>query len=120
MDLLRLHAGLADTLLAYTLAMAIWSFWLYSRRSDLSSQFWGAIVINELVFVAQILLGVFMVLQGRVPLRIVHYLYGVLSLITLPSAFAFTRGRSTYREALIYGVLLLFLAGVILRARITA
>lgn len=86
----------------------------------MSSHYWGALLINELVFIAQLLVGVIMVFQGMVPVRIVHYLYGFLAVITLPSAFAFTRGRSTYREAMIYGVLMLFLAGVVLRAKMTA
>ena len=115
-----LHSGLANTLLLYTLVMAVWSLWLFGRRSYISSHYWGALIINELVFIAQLLIGVIMVFQGMVPVRTVHYLYGFLAVITLPSAFAFTRGRSTYREAMIYGVLMLFLAGVVLRAKITA
>jgi len=120
MILIVIHSGLASALLMYSLAMATWSFWLYARRRELNAQYWGAMVINEFAFIAQLVLGVIMMFEGRAPLRIVHYLYGFLSVITLPSAFAFTRGRSTYREALIYGFLMLFLAGLVLRARMTS
>lgn len=115
-----LHDGLANTALMYTLLVALWSFWLYHRRRDLTSQFWGALVIAALIFVLQAVIGATMVLQGRFPWRNVHYLYGVLGVITLPAAFGFTRGRGGFREALLYGLILLFLTGVALRARMTA
>ena len=115
-----LHEGLANTALMYTLLLALWSFWLHIRRRYLTSHFWGALVIAELIFVLQALIGVAMVMQGRLPWRDIHYLYGALGVITLPAAFAFTRGRAGYREALLYGVILLFLTGVALRAQMTA
>ena len=120
MGLGAIHSILANTLLIYTLVMSVWSLWIYARRRNLGSQYWGALVLNELVFIFQLLIGALMVFQGRVPPQVVHYLYGFLSVITLPSAFAFTRGRGTYREALIYGVLMLFMAGLVLRAKMTA
>jgi len=115
-----LHDGLANTALLYTLLVALWSFWLYQRRRDLTSHFWGALVIAGLIFALQAVIGTTMVLQGRYPWRDVHYLYGVLGVITLPATFAFTRGRGGYREALLYGVILLFLTGIALRAWMTA
>ena len=120
MLLIVLHQGLANAALMYTLVVALWGFWFYLRRRYLTSQFWGALVIAALIFVVQALIGLTMVMQGRFPSRDVHYLYGVLSVITLPAAFAFTRGRGTFREALLYAVILLFLSGVTLRARLTA
>jgi hypothetical protein len=60
-------------------------------------------------------------LQGGVPARgWVHYLYGVVMLISLPGLYAFVRGRDTRREALMYAVAGLFLAGISLRAMTTA
>jgi len=48
--------------------------------------------------------------------RWVHYLYGFLSVITLPGAFAYMRGRDSRREVLLYGLIGLFMVGVSLRA----
>ena len=120
MIITRLHDGLANTILIYSLIVAAWSFWIYIRRRDLTPQYWGALAIVALIFVLQAAIGVVMLFQGRIAIRGVHYLYGVLGVITLPAVFAFTRGRSTYREALFYGLTLLFLSGVVLRATITA
>ena len=116
----RLHDGIANTILIYSLLVAAWSFWIYIRRRDLTPQFWGALAIAALLFVVQAGIGVVMLLLGLSAMRWVHYLYGTLGVITLPAVFAFTRGRSTYREALFYGLTLLFLSGVVLRATITA
>lgn len=116
----RLHDGIANTILIYSLLVAAWSFWIYIRRHDLTPQFWGALAIAALVFVVQAGIGVVMLLLGLSTMRWVHYLYGTLGVITLPAVFAFTRGRSTYREALFYGLTLLFLSGVVLRATMTA
>ena len=116
----RLHDGIANTILIYSLLVAAWSFWIYIRRRDLTPQFWGALAIAALVFVVQAGIGVVMLLLGISAMRWVHYLYGTLGVITLPAVFAFTRGRSTYREALFYGLTLLFLSGVVLRATMTA
>ncbi len=116
----RLHDGIANTILIYSLLVAAWSFWIYIRRRDLTPQFWGALAIAALLFVVQAGIGVVMLLLGISAMRWVHYLYGTLGVITLPAVFAFTRGRSTYREALFYGLTLLFLSGVVLRATITA
>ena len=102
MIITRLHDGLANTILIYTLIVAVWSFWIYIRRRDLSPQYWGALAIVALIFVLQAALGVVMLFQGRIAVRPVHYLYGALGVITLPAVLAFTRGRSTYSEALFY------------------
>jgi hypothetical protein len=59
-------------------------------------------------------------LGGRPARTWVHILYGILLVITLPGAFAYLRGKDTRREALIYGLVGLFLAGVSLRAISTA
>jgi hypothetical protein len=43
----------------------------------------------------------------------------VVTLICLPAAFSFTRGRSSRYEVLIYAVIALFLAGIVNRAQTT-
>lgn len=120
MPLALIHSRLALTAVIYSAVVGLWALFIYFRKRDIDSNFWGALVINELIFVAQAVFGVILIIEGLRPGRTVHYLYGALGLITLPSAFAFTRGRSTFREALIYGVICLFLAGVAIRAIGTA
>lgn len=117
---LLIHGRLSTTALLFSLIMMVWSFWAYFRREDLGSSYWGAAVICELIFVAQMILGVLMILSGIPVIRWVHILYGVLGLISIPAVYAFTRGRNSYREALLYALTMAFLIGVVLRAQVSA
>lgn len=119
MTLPFIHERLATVGLIYSLAVGAWALYLAFTKRDLSSGFWGALVINELVFIAQTVVGTMMWIEGLRPGRPVHLLYGVLSVIVLPSAFAFTKGQATRREAATYGLICLFLAGVAIRAATT-
>ncbi|GBL19280.1 hypothetical protein LBMAG37_04920 [Anaerolineae bacterium] len=114
------HAGLTNTLLLYTLALAGWSFVIFFRRSEITPAYWGAFAICCGMFGLQFVLGLLLALGSGTDVRWVHYLYGTLGVITLPAAFGFTRGRGTFQEALVYAVVLLFIAGVVARARVTA
>jgi heme A synthase len=120
MSLLLIHSRLANTGMLYSAAVGLWALYLAFRKRDLDPNFWGALAINEIIFIVEALLGVTMWAQGLRPDRVVHLLYGVLAVITIPAAFAFTRGKGTRREAAIYGLICLFLAGVAIRAATTA
>ncbi|MBI3244373.1 MAG: hypothetical protein HYZ49_19000 [Chloroflexi bacterium] len=120
MSLLLIHSRLATTGMLYSAAVGLWALYLAFRKRDLDANFWGALAINEIIFIVEAVLGVTMWAQGLRPGRLIHILYGIVAIITIPSAFAFTRGRGTRREALIYGALCLFLAGVAIRAATTA
>jgi len=91
--------------------------WRFARKQGIDSSFWGALIISEVLIVLQGGLGVYLWLTGMRPGRgWIHILYGVVSAITLPGIFAFTRGEQDRRVMLIYGVALLFLVGITLRA----
>ena len=63
------------------------------------------------------MLGVLLLFSGAQPYRLsIHILYGIVAIIGLPSAFAYTRGRDDRWELLIYVTVCLFLCGVALRA----
>ncbi|MEK7276220.1 MAG: hypothetical protein AAB427_02620, partial [Chloroflexota bacterium] len=119
MTLTFVHERLANVGLIYSLAVGAWALYLAFTKRGLTSSFWGALVINELIFIAQGVVGATMWIEGLRPARGVHILYGILSVIVLPSAFAFTKGGATRREAATYGLICLFLAGVALRAATT-
>ncbi|MBM4423193.1 MAG: hypothetical protein FJ030_07345 [Chloroflexi bacterium] len=120
MALTDIHSRIFTTATVYSAIVGLWALFIAVRQRKIDSNFWGTLIINELIFVAQAIIGLILVFQGRMPARDVHYLYGILGVIIIPSAFAFTRGRDTHREAYIYGAICLFLAGVALRAAATA
>ncbi|HLA97685.1 MAG TPA: hypothetical protein VJL34_04465 [Anaerolineales bacterium] len=117
MSLAPIHAGLATTVLYYFLILALWGLWRFVRKQGIDSSFWGMLVIAEVLVLVQGGLGVALWLSGGPPGRgWIHVLYGVVSVLTLPAIFAYTQGNQDRRAMLIYGVALLFLVGITLRA----
>ena len=115
-----IHARLSVTMLLFMLALGLWGLWNFLRGEGMSGSYWGGLAIGEGLVIVQGLLGVALYALGGAPSRgILHILYGVVSIIALPAAFSFTRGRSTRYETLIYAIIALFLAGVSIRARLT-
>jgi hypothetical protein len=122
MPLSDIHFRLYVACLIYALAMGGWSFYLSFKNRPLDSNFWGALVVNEILFVAVGMIDVILIVTGGiVPERPwVHLLYTATGLLTIPAAYTFTQGRATAREAGIYGAVCLFLAGIAIRAIITS
>ncbi|RME45361.1 MAG: hypothetical protein D6791_10950 [Chloroflexi bacterium] len=116
MSLVEIHGRLANTAVLFTLVVGLWALFNYVRRQGISPSYWGTLVIGELLLVVQGLIGAVMFFQGGRPPRIIHFLYGVLVLLVWPGVYAYTEGRDTRREALIYGLASLFLFGLALRA----
>ena len=118
--LLSLHDGLANTATLYTLILAGWGFWRYARGKGVDGSFLGAVVVGELLLIVQALAGVLLLGGGAQVDRGVHILYGVTALLSFPALYAFTRGRDSRREMLLWALLALFVFGVTIRARMVA
>lgn len=120
MDLNSIHRSLSTALLLFTALSGLWGLVTYARGRGVTGSYWGILACLELLAVGQDLLGLAMLLSGEQPGRLVHILYGIVAVVTLPGAYAYTRGRDDRRAALQYGLLCLFLLGVSLRAAATA
>ena len=119
--LIQVHNGLANACLIFSLLIAGYSLLIFIRNQSLTPGFFGALVIAELLFLAQTIVGVILSFQGGEPARgWVHYLYGVVNIISLPGLYAITRGRDSRLEALYYFAMSIFLGGIALRATETA
>ena len=115
--LLTMHARLLFTILLFFGALSVWGLFNYLRGQGVSGGYRGALVIGELLMLAQFIIGVLLLLNGRQPPRLsVHILYGVVAIIMLPGTFSYTRGRDARHEQLIYTLVCLFLCGIALRA----
>lgn len=121
MEILTLiHERLSVSMLLFMIALAAWGFWNYLRGGGISGSYWGGLAVGEGLIVAEVIIGVALYVLGGVPARgWLHILYGLVAALSIPSAFAFTRGRSGRYEALIYALIALFLAGVTTRAQST-
>ncbi|HEX9797331.1 MAG TPA: hypothetical protein VGA52_10105 [Anaerolineales bacterium] len=116
MNLTDIHSRLAIAMLIFSAVAGIWGLVIYFRRGSIGGNYWGILASGELLFVAQALLGVVMYLQGDRPGRTIHLLYGAVAALTVPAVFALTGGRDDRRSALTYGLVMLFLFGISLRA----
>lgn len=118
--LTRLHSSLMNTILFSMLVLVIWGVFTYARRRPATGTFAAALIIGELLILAEALLGIIILVGGAQPARLgVHLLYGIVALVCLPGAFAYTRGRNSRWEGLIYAGVCLFLAAIAIRARQT-
>lgn len=116
MSLFVVHDRLAVSAVLFALVCTVWGFLNYFRRRPITSGYWGALVICEGLMIVQMILGILLALQGNEPARgIVHYLYGVSAVISLPAVYVFTGGRDTQRESLLYAVVSLWLFGLAVR-----
>jgi phosphatidylglycerophosphate synthase len=115
--LILFHARLLITILLFFGALTLWGFFSYLRGQAISGSYRGALAIGELLMLAQFVLGLILLIGGRHPAReAIHILYGLVAILTLPGTFAYTRGRDSRYEQLIYAIACLFLCGIALRA----
>jgi heme A synthase len=114
-----LHQGFGTVVLIYSGLMALWGLFLWLRGSNPSGGYLGALVLAEGVIVLQGLIGILLLLLGHRPQGPLHYLYGILALITLPSAYVFGERATERRDSLIFGLAGLFLVGVAIRGIMT-
>lgn len=120
MSLLQVHAGLATASFIFSLIIAGYGLWRYVRKQGLDGNFWGVLAAGELLYLAQIAVGLLLLAGGLRPARTaVHLLYGAVLALVLPGAYVSTRAADSYREAGVYALAGLFLAGIALRAMST-
>ena len=100
--------------------LALWGIWRYFRKQGVDSNYWGALVIGEILILVQGLLGAYLYLIGARPERTIHILYGVVAALVIPGVYAYTKGDDQRRVMLIYGSALVISALLILRAITTA
>lgn len=114
------HHILSNMISLYSLIMAAWGLFNFLRRNPPDGNYNGAVTIAVILYVIEGIVGMVLVLMGERPARWIHFLYGVTIMITIPGIFAFTRGRNSSRESMLYGLGFLFIWGLTERAAETA
>lgn len=118
--LLTLHQGLFRAGVLITLIVAGWGLTTWLRKQPASGGYRSTLVMTELLFILQAVVGVGLYLGGPRPRDTLHLLYGVLLIITLPIAASYTSGQKKRQEALVFGIAGLFMTGLAIRAWMTA
>lgn len=115
--LVQIHGVVSNSAVLFFLLLGLWGLFRAIRKNGVDGSYLGALVIGELIFVAQALIGIILAIGGGVPGRgIVHYIYGAFALVALPGLFAFTRGDDSNTAQWYYALATLFLFGVAARA----
>lgn len=112
----EIHRVLSNTTVLFFLLLGLWGLVRAIRKNGVNGSYLGAMVIAELLFVLQALLGVVLLLNGDRPGRIVHLIYGTFALVALPGLFAYLKGDDSNQAQWYYATGILFLFGIALRA----
>jgi hypothetical protein len=120
MSVPQLHNIVATACSIYALIIGLWALFTFLRKTGLSGEFFGAVVIGEILMVAQAVLGGILLLQGLVPARPIHYLYGAVAVLTWPATYTYLREQPERRAHMWWMIVSLFLFGITLRAGSTA
>ena len=85
-----------------------------------SGSYFGALIIGEILIVAQALIGVVLMLTGQFPVDGLHLLYGIVIPLAWAAVYVYTRGAQNHREMIIYAVMSFFVMGLGIRGFMTA
>jgi len=113
------HMNWSRVVLIYSGILALWGLFLWVRKSNPSPGYLGALAIAEGVFLVQGISGLIAVITANGahdrPHDPLHYLYGVVLVLTLPAAYFFGDGGRERRDSLIFGLAALFIIGIAIR-----
>lgn len=113
------HESFSRVVLIYSLIVALWGLFLFFRGSNPSGGYLGALIINGGITVFQGLVGTLLVILGHRPHDNLHFLYGIVSVLTLPTAYFMSSNGAERRDSLIFALAALLLFGLSIRAIMT-
>ena len=114
------HANLSNTVWLFFLVLGLWGLFNAVRKQGVSGSYLGAMVIGEVLYVVQAVLGVILWAGGFLPALgrpTMHVLYGAFNLEFIPFVyFVWLKGDDSVQAQWVLGFTTLFLFGVALRA----
>ncbi len=116
---LLIHDRLATTVLLFMAALGIWGLVSFMRGESLGGSLSGALVIGQVLIVAQGLFGAVLYLDGFRPSTSVHLLYGATAVVVLPFVWSYVKDRHPRQALLFYSLVALFIAGLAVRGMTT-
>jgi hypothetical protein len=116
------HGFIARAMILFTLAAGVYGLAEFLRKKPVSPDYWGVIVVGNLLALGQGALGAWMGLNGAVPGRgWVHIIYGVAAVLWIPIIqFSYNQclkdGHARHLEALVCAIVSAFEFLIALRA----
>jgi CDP-diglyceride synthetase len=114
--LVAFHKDLFNSVALFFVAMTAWGLYLSLRGQGPTGSFLGALILGEGLVLVQAVSGLLLVATGHHPESVLHWLYGAIIILTLPTLFLVTSSRQqTPRTlSLYYGLGCFFLVVVAL------
>jgi len=116
----ELHGVLSRAIVMFTAVAGIYGLYLYFRKQTVTPNYWGIIVVGNLLTLGQGAIGLVMALSGAQTREWVHIVYGITAALWIPIINLlnqqFNKGEHNVRETLIVALVSLFQVGVALRA----
>jgi hypothetical protein len=119
MFLTDLHCRVGLAVVFFAFALGVWGVIAFLRGMGVTGSYFGALIIGEILVIAQALVGLGLVFVGRFPPDGLHLLYGVVIPLSWAAVYIYTRGSQTKREMIIYGIMSFFVMGLGIRAIMT-
>ena len=115
-----LHDRIGNAIPLFMILFGVLSLINYIRGQGVDAGTMGAAILGEIMVLVQAGLGIGLFLSGLFPIQLIHFLYGTLTVLTLPALWVYTRGATDRRASLIWALAGLFMMGLALRAIGTA
>jgi hypothetical protein len=116
----ELHGVLSRAIVMFAAVAGFYGLYLYFRKQPVTPNYWGMIVVGNLLALAQGTIGLLMAFSGAQTREWVHILYGVTAVMWIPIISfinqQFNKGERNVRETLIVALVSLFQVGVAIRA----
>lgn len=119
MSLTDVHCRIALAVIFFALALGVWGIIAFLRGLGVTSSYFGALVIGEILIVIEGVIGVTLLVTGHAPLDGLHFLYGIVIPLSWAAVYVYTRGAQTKREMLIYAIMSFFVMGLGVRGIMT-
>ncbi|MBK8984707.1 MAG: hypothetical protein IPM39_01280 [Chloroflexi bacterium] len=118
-----IHTQLSQTIWVFFLVLGLWGLFRAIRGQAVDGSYMGALVIGQILYVVQGVLGGILWLNGNMVLvarPFMHVLYGSFALVFLPFVFmVWLRGDDSNRGQWVLAFTVLFMFGIALRATST-
>jgi hypothetical protein len=116
--LLLVHSRFSNTIWLFFLVLGLWGLWRALRGQEMDSSYLGALVIGQILYIVQGLLGGLLYLNGlssNLSRPGIHILYGVFAAVFLPFVYlSWLQGDTSNRGQWVMALSTLFLFGIAL------
>jgi hypothetical protein len=119
MFLTDLHCRVGLAVIFFAFALGVWGVLAFLRGMGVTGSYFGALLIGEILMIAQAVIGVALIVTGRFPMDGLHLLYGVVIPLSWAAVYVYTRGAQTKREMIIYAVMSFIVMGLGIRGIMT-